>query len=163
MSFVPIISAAACSDVCSCSPNPHSRPQRTNVGPLPPAEEEREEKKRKKKKRGVFTIVPRHAQHARSGAIHINLHRNIPDCGRCLDSRGCFFFHVGRSCRANLRLHIMTAFGSDRWEVRRTTRVARSAQGQTVCLCALNQRPLPRPPSTILCRLWGGGVKNKVY
>lgn len=55
-----------------CIPNPHSTPHHTSL------EEERG------KKRG-FHHCATACIHTRSGAIHINSHRNIPDCGRCLE------------------------------------------------------------------------------
>lgn len=55
-----------------------------------------------------------HCTHTRGS--HVNSNRNIPDCGRCLDSG--WWFNVCRSCQANSRPHIMIVFSPDHKEVR---------------------------------------------
>lgn len=84
-----------------------------NSEPLPPAEEEEGEKKK-----GFCALACTvHTQRRNSHKLPQKYPQTVGDVWTRL-------LNAGRSCRANLRLHIMTAFGSDRGEERRTTRVA---------------------------------------
>lgn len=84
-----------------------------NSEPLPPAEEEEGEKKK-----GFCALAcPARTERRSSHKLTQKYPQTVGDVWTRL-------LNGGRSCRASLRLHIMTAFGCDRGEVRRTTRVA---------------------------------------
>lgn len=97
-----------------CIPKPHSTPHHTSLELLLLAEEERGRKKR-------FFFSPLcHSMH--SHTERGNSHKLAQKYPRLWEMFGDFT--VGRSCRANLGLRIMTALSSDHEEVRRSTRVA---------------------------------------
>lgn len=101
-----------------------------NPEPLPPAEEE---EGGKKKKGFCARACTAHTERRNSHKLTQKYPQTVGDVWTRL-------LTVGRSCRANLRLHIMTAFSADRGEARRTTRVAARAQGQ---LPSPNLNPSP--------------------